>query len=93
MELLLGALKNQQLAGHKGGGHVLSRKSWVGPAFHAKRPPRKRLRSSRQVANQLTFTFACAFRRSAQYFFILCETAFRAAADIRLVRLPAVAID
>jgi hypothetical protein len=39
------------------------------------------------------FAFACAFRRSAQYFFILCETAFRAAADIRLVRVRAVATD
>ena len=35
------------------------------------------------------FTLACAFRRSAQYFFIRADTAFRAAADIRLVRLVA----
>ena len=49
------------------------------------------LTTSRQVATH--FTFACAFRRSAQYFFIRCDTAFRAAADIRLVRLRAVATD
>jgi len=30
-----------------------------------------------------TFTFACAFFRSAQYFFIRTDTAWRAAADIR----------
>jgi len=30
-------------------------------------------------------TFACAFRRSAQYRFIRAETALRAAADIRRV--------
>ena len=49
------------------------------------------LTTRRQVATHLAF--ACAFRRSAQYFFILCETAFRAAADIRRVRLRAVATD
>ena len=35
------------------------------------------------------FTFACAFRLSAQYFFIRAETSFRAAADIVRVRLRA----
>jgi hypothetical protein len=45
------------------------------------------------VATHLAFAFACAFRRSAQYFLIRCETALRAAADMRLVRLRAVATD
>jgi hypothetical protein len=31
------------------------------------------------------FTFACAFRRSAQYRFIRSDTAWRAATDIRVV--------
>lgn len=33
-------------------------------------------------ARPVVFTFACALRRSAQYFFILWETARFAAADI-----------
>ena len=41
----------------------------------------------------LYFTFARAFRRSAQYFFIRAETAFRAAADIRRVRRVASVTD
>src|SRR6476620_6965437 len=35
------------------------------------------------------FTFACAFRRSAQYRFIRADTALRAAADIVRVRVAA----
>ena len=38
------------------------------------------------------FTLALAFLRSAQYFFILSETALRAAADMRLVFVSAVAM-
>ena len=38
------------------------------------------------------FALALAFRRSAQYFVIRSDTAFRAAADMRLVRLRALAI-
>jgi hypothetical protein len=43
-------------------------------------------RSSRSGRDEIYFTFACAFRRSAQYRFIRAETALRAAADIRRVR-------
>jgi len=39
------------------------------------------------------FTFACAFRRSAQYRFIRADTALRAAADIVRVRVVAALID
>jgi hypothetical protein len=34
------------------------------------------------VENSIYLTFALAFRRSAQYFFMRALTAFRAAADI-----------
>ena len=39
--------------------------------------------------HQSYFTFACAFRRSAQYRFIRAETALRACADIVRVRVAA----
>jgi hypothetical protein len=49
--------------------------------------------SNRTSCRRPHLTFACAFRRSAHYRFMRSETALRATADIRRVRVPPCLMD